>query len=527
MTGMRAKDAAAPQPIGQEGVSPYAWYVLAILFLVYVLNFIDRQILAILAEDIKRDLNLTDADIGFLFGTAFGVFYALFGIPLGRLADSWHRVRLMSIGLALWSAMTALSGFARSGLTLSGARIGVGIGEATASPAAYSLISDWFPPRLRATALAIYSSGIYIGGGLSLFIGGLIVERWDRAYPDHSGPMGLAGWQAAFLAVGVPGLILAILVATLREPIRGQSEGGGTAGPPPSTAGFVTELLTVIPPLSLIGAARRGTHALVRNVLVLLLVACAVAMLVLLAGEPPAQWAAVGIGVYAVFSWADALRSRDSATFALTFGSRAFVAVVVAYGLNALVGYSMAAFAPSYARRSFGLSADEVGLWVGLPAAIAGFIGVTMGGRIADALRRRHVSGRIAVILFGAIAPAFFIVAAFTAPSAGLFFLFNVLTIASGSSALGAAAATTQDLVLPRMRGSATAIFFVGTTLLGLAIGPYMAGRISALSGSLATGILSLLVTVPVAALVALLAWRLLPAAEARKAAMAQGSARV
>ena len=121
------------------------------------------------------------------------------------------------------------------------------------------------------------------------------------------------------------------------------------------------------------------------------------------------------------------------------------------------------------------------------------------------------MSGRIAVILFGAIAPAFFIVAAFTASSAGLFFLFNVLTIASGSSALGAAAATTQDLVLPRMRGSATAIFFVGTTLLGLAIGPYMAGRISALSGSLATGILSLLVTVPVAALVALLAalgWR-------------------
>ena len=210
----------------------------------------------------------------------------------------------------------------------------------------------------------------------------------------------------------------------------------------------------------------------------------------------------------------------------MTFGSRAFVAVVVAYGLNALVGYSMAAFAPSYARRSFGLSADEVGLWVGLPAAIAGFIGVTMGGRIADALRRRHVSGRIAVILFGAIAPAFFIVAAFTASSAGLFFLFNVLTIASGSSALGAAAATTQDLVLPRMRGSATAIFFVGTTLLGLAIGPYMAGRISSLSGSLATGILSLLVTVPVAALVALLAWRLLPAAEARKAAMAEGSAR-
>ncbi len=162
MTGMRAKDAAAPQPIGQEGVSPYAWYVLAILFLVYVLNFIDRQILAILAEDIKRDLNLTDADIGFLFGTAFGVFYALFGIPLGRLADSWHRVRLMSIGLALWSAMTALSGFARSGLTLSGARIGVGIGEAGGVAPSYALIADYFPVKTRSRALAIYSLGLAV-----------------------------------------------------------------------------------------------------------------------------------------------------------------------------------------------------------------------------------------------------------------------------------------------------------------------------------------------------------------------------
>ncbi|MBA3897814.1 MAG: MFS transporter, partial [Sphingomonadaceae bacterium] len=116
----------------------YAKYVLTVLVVVYTLNFIDRQILSILAEDVKRDLHLTDADIGFLFGTAFGVFYALFGIPLGRLADGWNRVRLMTIGLALWSAMTAFSGLARSGVQLTFARIGVGVGEATASPCAYS-----------------------------------------------------------------------------------------------------------------------------------------------------------------------------------------------------------------------------------------------------------------------------------------------------------------------------------------------------------------------------------------------------
>ena len=125
----------------------------SILFLVYVLNFVDRQIISILAEDIKRDLGLKDEDLGFLYGTAFGVFYSLFGIPLGRLADNWHRVRLMTIGLTLWSTMTALSGLSRTGGHLAAARIGVGIGEATASPSAYSLISDYFPKRLRATAL--------------------------------------------------------------------------------------------------------------------------------------------------------------------------------------------------------------------------------------------------------------------------------------------------------------------------------------------------------------------------------------
>jgi MFS family permease len=212
-----------PAAIDQPSAG-YARYVLTLLVIVYVLNFIDRQIISILAEDIKRDLGLTDADLGFLYGTAFGVFYALFGIPLGRLADNWNRVKLMSIGLAVWSAATAVSAFARTGGMLAGARIGVGVGEATASPCAYSLISDYFPKEKRATALAIYSSGLYIGGGLSLFIGGLIVQQWNAAYPG-GGPLGLVGWQAAFLAVGIAGLLLASGRHTLREPLRGQADG--------------------------------------------------------------------------------------------------------------------------------------------------------------------------------------------------------------------------------------------------------------------------------------------------------------
>ena len=207
-----------------EKAPAYSWYALGVLVLVYMLNFIDRNILSILANDIKADLGLTDADLGFLYGTAFGVFYALFGIPLGRLADSWHRVRLMTIGLALWSVMTAASGFAKNGAMLTVARIGVGVGEASASPSAYSLLSDWFPKKMRGTALAIYSAGLYLGAGISLMLGGLIVEGWNRAYPG-GGPLGLVGWQAAFMAVGVPGLMLAMWVFTLREPTRGAIEG--------------------------------------------------------------------------------------------------------------------------------------------------------------------------------------------------------------------------------------------------------------------------------------------------------------
>src|SRR5215468_3979201 len=203
----------------------YARYVLGVLVVVYVFNFLDRQILAILAERIRADLGVSDAELGFLYGTAFAVFFAVFGIPLGRLADVWDRRLLIALGLAVWSAMTVLSGLARSFPELALARIGVGIGEASAAPAAFSLLSDYFPPARRATVLAIYSSGIYIGAGLGLFIGGLIVDRWDAAYPvAAAAPLGLRGWQVAYLAVGVPGLPLALWVSTLREPRRGESE---------------------------------------------------------------------------------------------------------------------------------------------------------------------------------------------------------------------------------------------------------------------------------------------------------------
>ena len=145
---------------------------LILLVLVYVFNFIDRQILSVLAEDIKLDLNISDSDIGFLFGTAFAVFYSIFGIPLGRLSDVWSRKKIISIGLGTWSLMTALSGTARSFTSLAIFRFGVGIGESSASPATYSLLSDYFSPKVRSTVMAIYASGLYIGAGIGIFLGG-------------------------------------------------------------------------------------------------------------------------------------------------------------------------------------------------------------------------------------------------------------------------------------------------------------------------------------------------------------------
>lgn len=507
-------DGSSSATMTHDGKVPaYSWYALSILVLVYILNFIDRNIMSILAEDIKADLGIGDDDLGFLYGTAFGVFYALFGIPLGKLADSWHRIRLMTIGLALWSAMTALSGFAKSFATLGVARIGVGVGEATASPAAYSLISDWFPKRMRATALAIYSSGLYLGGGISLFIGGLIVERWNRAYPD-GGPLDLVGWQAAFLAVGVPGLLLALLVVTLKEPVRGQADGIVSEPVRDPFRGFLNELFAVIPPFTFIEAARHGTRSLMNNILGAVVIGAVGYGLIVLTGNVP-QWIALGIGYYAVFSWATSLRRRDPPTFALIWGSPAFLCTILGYGMVAFAAYAVSFWAAPYAIRVLGEAPSIVGWWIGGPGALGGFLGVILGGRAADYLRERNPAGRLLVVMFGVLAPVIPLIIAFTTSSVAVFYLLNFVISLFASAALGAAAATSQDLVLPRMRGTATATFFLSTTLVGLALGPYLAGQVSTATQSLSTGVLSLLIAAPIGTVLLLAAYRLVPAAEA------------
>lgn len=193
----------------------YRNYTLFILTTVYVFNFIDRQILVILQESIKQELNLSDTQLGLMSGFTFAIFYVSFGIPIARLADKGNRRNIIAVSLTIWSAMTALSGAAQNFIQLLLARIGVGIGEAGGSPPAHSIISDLFPAKKRATALAIYSTGISIGILIGFLLGGWIDQYF--------------GWRTAFLVVGIPGILFAfILRFTIKEPPRGLSEKGNT-----------------------------------------------------------------------------------------------------------------------------------------------------------------------------------------------------------------------------------------------------------------------------------------------------------
>ena len=276
----------------------------------------------------------------------------------------------------------------------------------------------------------------------------------------------------------------------------------------------------------MIAAARRGPKALAVNVAAaLLLFMAATAMAGVFGGTAGAklQWYSIGFGYYAVFSWATSLRYRDPPAFALIWGSRAFITTILGYGSVAFMSYAVTAFSPSYAQQVLGESAGRVGLWVGGFGAVGGFLGVIFGGRMSDALKLRNPAGRIIVVAFALTAPALFVWLAYTtapvASSDSDFFRF--VTFASlanflASSGLGAAAATTQDLVLPRMRGTATATFFLANSLFALALGPYLAGAISHANGdNLSIGVRSIMVVVPFGLTMLAIAYRTVPRAAA------------
>lgn len=217
----------------------YAWFVVGVLMLAYMNSFIDRQILSLLVEPIREDLGVTDTQVSLLAGLAFSIFYTLMGVPLARLADQSHRRNIIAVGIGSWSIMTAMCGAAQNFWQLFLARIGVGVGEAALSPAAFSMIADYFPKQRLARAISVYSMGVYFGAGLALMIGGMVIRMVSMLPPVELPLVGsIYSWQLTFLFVGLLGLPILLLVFLIREPLR----RGSSSDTDSSEAASFTEL---------------------------------------------------------------------------------------------------------------------------------------------------------------------------------------------------------------------------------------------------------------------------------------------
>ncbi len=203
-----------------------AWFTVAALFVAYIFSFIDRMIIGLLVEPMKADMGISDTEISLLQGMAFAVFYTVAGIPIGRLIDRTSRVKMVSIGIFVWSLMTMLCGLAGSYWQLFLARIGVGVGEATLSPAAYSIISDSFAPRRLGVAMGVYVLGSAVGAGLAFIVGAAVIALVSNTGEVVVPVLGaVRTWQAAFLIVGAPGILISLLFLFIPEPRRRIAEG--------------------------------------------------------------------------------------------------------------------------------------------------------------------------------------------------------------------------------------------------------------------------------------------------------------
>ena len=219
----------------------YAWYLVSILTIAYILSFVDRYILGLLIEPIKADLDLSDTQIGWLLGFAFAIFYATMGLPLGYLADRKRRTWLVAAGIAVWSAATAASGLAKNFVHLFIARVSVGAGEATLSPCAMSMISDSFPPERRGKPIAFYTAALSLGAGIASLVSAAVLT-WAKSVPEVTLPAvgAVAPWQFTFFVVGLPGLLVAVIMFFMREPKRLGRSAAGSSG-----AGF-TDMLKFV-----------------------------------------------------------------------------------------------------------------------------------------------------------------------------------------------------------------------------------------------------------------------------------------
>lgn len=476
---MMQRETQAAAPISRT----HAAYALGLLTLMYAVSTMDRFILSILSPQIKLDFGISDAQLGFLNGTAFAVFYSVFGIPLGKLADTWVRRRLIAVCMALWSLMTLASGFTRNFAQLSLVRIGVAVGESAATPSSYSMLPDLFGKDRLATVIAVYNCGAHIGMGLGIIVGGLVLQWWGALFTPETAPLGLKGWQAALLIAALPGLVLAFFVNRLREPQRGGRDGLPADNSARPQREFLRELGAVLPVLSTLLLLREtpvGERAgAARRALLLAIGVVATAALLIAATGDVAQWLVLGLGVYAAGSWVQHTARRDPVCAQLIFRTRSLRSALLGYGLLTIFSISFSVWAPSYFVRFHGAENPHIAHALGLMFIIFGSSGMLLGGVLGDKWRQRSPRGYLYLSMLCIVLAVPLLAGALFSAGAVAALAFAAGNILISTFYLSAGPATVQRLVLPRMRATTSAIYMLMLAGFGSGLGPYSVGLLS------------------------------------------------
>jgi MFS transporter, Spinster family, sphingosine-1-phosphate transporter len=508
-----------------------AWGTLAIVMLTTAMSLVDRQILAILAPQIKADLNIGDAEMGVLYGAVFGLFYSVFSLPLGRLADGWVRTKLLSISIIGWSAMTAIAGFANGFGMLALSRLGVGIGEASSQPAGMSLLSDIFPKKQRGTITAAMSIAVALGVGGALMLGGAVADGWNAAYADGSAPLGLKGWQAAFLVASAPGFVLGALLLFVREPVRGAADGVIAKPDPAPFKASLDTLLGILPGLAWLEFARRKAPAkvwIINIAAATTIIVLAIVLTYWTDGLRPAnptalklgsveltgnslQWAITGVGAYIVICWMQSLFLRDKPAFAVIVKQPSMGLVIAIAALQSVLNYGVMSWSAVYAIQQFDKPASVIGAQFGPIITILGIAGPLIAGPVSDWAHQRIKGGRMYVTLFALVGSPLLAIGVFNAQTLSEFYTWFIVYSLVLTMWLPPIYASLLDLALPRMRGMVMSYYILMMTITGMGLGPYAVGMMSDVNGGkLGEAILNLYWIGPViVVLIAVLIWRM------------------
>lgn len=511
-----------------EKISKAGWYALTLVSCAQAMSLLDRQILSILANDIKADLGIGNAEFGLLYGTVFALFYALFSLPLGRLVDGWTRTKLLGICLATWSFFAGLAAFAGGFALLAISRLGVGIGEGATQPAANSIIFDTFPKSRRGIGMAGLGVGLALGLGMSMALGGVVAQWWNGLYPDGNAPLGFAGWQFAFIVASVPGFPLAYLIYKMKEPVRGAMDGIVTPDDPAPFKASADVLGSVVPGSNWFYLWRRdaGRAQWTINLVGLAVILTAAYALVQLSHayssdetldiyglqiDPHVlQWGVAAFGAFVVLNLFQSLKMTDKPAYNVIL-SPSLIMLMVIGGLQTAINYGVMAFTPTMLMTSFGLTQAEAGVQFGFLAAGLGMLGPLAAGPLSDVLSRKMGQrGMVWLVLASLALSPIFGLWTFSAETTGEFYTRFVMYSLILTLWLPPAYALMLGLVLPRMRGITFSTYMIIQTLLGLGLGPYFVGIVADNNGGdLAGAIKSVNVVVPaIIVLLMLVLWR-------------------